>query len=253
MVAAHFLASASVLFASVALAGPLEHRTTGAQHSRLFQGTSQSNITNTYYNSAWAGAAWSDQPPGTFTSVTGTFTVPTPTGSNGSSTAWVGIDGYSCQTALLQTGIDFTISGGQVSYSTWLEWVPAAQVSYDSASDISFFGGDSVTLTVTATSATTGIATIENNTSGQKVTQEISSSSPLCQQDAEWIVEDYSVNGAPVIFDDFGTVTFTAASASMSNGTSIGPSGAGLVDIQQNGQNLTLSSTSYSGVTIQYL
>ena len=202
--------------------------------------------------------------------MTGTFTVPTPTGSDGSSTAWVGIDGYSCQTALLQTGIDFTISGGQVSYNSqfslatrrarhnvfllaWLEWVPAAQVSYGGASDISFSGGDSVTLTVTATSTTTGIATIENNTSGKKVTQDISSSSPLCQQDAEWILEDYTVNGTPVIFDDFGTLTFTGASASLSNGTSIGPSGAGLVDIQQNGQNLTSSSTSYSGVTIQYV
>lgn len=53
---------------------------------------------------------------GTFTAVTGTFTVPTPTGSDGSSSAWVGIDGDTCGSAILQTGVDFTISGGQVSY-----------------------------------------------------------------------------------------------------------------------------------------
>ena len=52
---------------------------------------------------------------GTWKSVTGTFTVPTPSGS-GSASAWVGIDGDTCGTAILQTGIDFTVSGGSVSY-----------------------------------------------------------------------------------------------------------------------------------------
>lgn len=52
---------------------------------------------------------------GTWRSVTGTITVPTPTGS-GSASAWVGIDGDTCETAIVQTGLDFTISGGEVSY-----------------------------------------------------------------------------------------------------------------------------------------
>lgn len=58
---------------------------------------------------------------GTFTSVTGTFVVPTPkvpSGGSGSysASAWVGIDGDTCDTSILQTGIDFTISGGKVSF-----------------------------------------------------------------------------------------------------------------------------------------
>lgn len=54
--------------------------------------------------------------------MTGTFTVPTPKkpsgGGSGSfaASAWVGIDGDTCQTAILQTGIDFTVSGSSVSY-----------------------------------------------------------------------------------------------------------------------------------------
>ena len=58
---------------------------------------------------------------GSFTSVTGTFTVPTPSAPSGgdgsySASAWVGIDGDTCDTAILQTGVDFTIDYGSVSY-----------------------------------------------------------------------------------------------------------------------------------------
>ena len=59
---------------------------------------------------------------GTYKSVTATFVVPTPkspSGSGGgthSASAWVGIDGDTCDTAILQTGVDFTYSDGEVSY-----------------------------------------------------------------------------------------------------------------------------------------
>lgn len=33
-----------------------------------------------------------------------------------SASAWVGIDGETCQSAILQTGVDFTISDGKVTY-----------------------------------------------------------------------------------------------------------------------------------------
>lgn len=69
--------------------------------------TGITNKTNVEYSSNWAGAILI----GTgYTSVTGTFTVPTPS-SSGSGSAWVGIDGDTCSTAILQTGIDWTKSG----------------------------------------------------------------------------------------------------------------------------------------------
>ncbi|KAF8444750.1 hypothetical protein L210DRAFT_3530901 [Boletus edulis BED1] len=44
--------------------------------------------------------------------VTGTFTVPSPSGSAGSAaSAWVGIDGDTCQNAILQTGVDGSYGG----------------------------------------------------------------------------------------------------------------------------------------------
>ncbi len=57
-----------------------------------------------------------------YTSVVGTIIVPTPksTGKTASASAWVGIDGDTCGTAILQTGLDFSItSGGSVSYDAW--------------------------------------------------------------------------------------------------------------------------------------
>ena len=107
-------------------------------------------------------------------------------------------------------------------------------------------------LTVTASSTTSGTAVIENLTTGKTVTQEITSSSALCEENAEWIVEDYEEGDSLVPFADFGTVTFTGASATTSSG-SIGPSGATLIDIEQDGEVLTSASVSGSDVTIKYV
>ena len=76
------------------------------------------------YSSNWSGAVLEQPSSGYFKSATGRFTVPTPkhVGSGGteSSSAWVGIDGDSCASGLLQAGIDFTVtSSGQVSYDAW--------------------------------------------------------------------------------------------------------------------------------------
>ena len=107
-------------------------------------GTESSNV---QYSDNWAGAVL----VGTgYTSVTGTFTAPTPS-TDGSGSAWVGIDGDTCETAILQTGIDWTLSGGSVTYDAWYEWYP--NYSYD-FSDISISAGDTITTTVTATSLT---------------------------------------------------------------------------------------------------
>jgi hypothetical protein len=51
-----------------------------------------------------------------------------------------------------------------VSYDSWYEWFPDYANDF---SDISFSAGDSVTVTVVASSATTGTAKITNNSNGQ--------------------------------------------------------------------------------------
>jgi hypothetical protein len=56
----------------------------------------------------------------TWTAVTATFVIPTPSAPSGQSTAyasaWVGIDGDTCGSAILQTGVDFNVESGKVSY-----------------------------------------------------------------------------------------------------------------------------------------
>ena len=135
------------------------------------------------------------------------------------------------------------------SSKAWYEWFP--DFAYD-FSGISISAGDVITTTVTASSTTSGTAVIENVSTGQTVTKSLSSSSALCEENAEWIVEDFEENGSLVPFANFGTVTFSNAVATTSSGSTVGPSGSTIIDIEQNNQVLTSVSTSSSSVTISY-
>lgn len=120
-------------------------------------------------------------------------------------------------------------------------------------SGITISAGDSITVTVTATSTTGGTAVVKNNSKGTSVTHTFTSQSKALQElNAEWIVEDFSSGGSLVPFADFGTVTFTGASATGSSGT-VGPSGATIIDIEQSGKVLTSVSTTSSSVTVTYV
>lgn len=87
----------------------------------------------------------------------------------------------------------------------------------------------------------------------QTVSKALTSSARLCQQNAEWIVEDFEEGNSLVPFANFGTVVFTGASAGTSSGTTVGPTGSVLIDIQQNNQVLTSVSSTSSSVTVSYV
>jgi hypothetical protein len=95
----------------------------------IAQGLSLGNDTlQVSYSTNWAGAVLIGSG---YKSVTGTFVVPTPSTPSGGSTrteyaasAWVGIDGETCQTSILQTGVDFYVEGSSVSFDAWYEWYP---------------------------------------------------------------------------------------------------------------------------------
>jgi hypothetical protein len=110
-------------------------------------------------------------------------------------------------------------------------------------------------VTVTATSKTAGTAVIENVSTGTTVTHTFSneaSEGSLCEYNAEWIVEDYEEGSSLVKFADFGSVTFTSASAVDGSGT-VGTSGATVIDIEQNGKVLTKTTLlSSSEIQITY-
>lgn len=129
------------------------------------------------------------------------------------------------------------------------EWYP--DYAYDFSLSIS--AGDVIFMSVTSSSSTSGVAVIENLTTGKSVSKTITSSSALCGENAEWIVEDFESNGSLVAFADFGDVLFTGAVAKTNTEGNVGTSGATLIDIKQNNKVLTSASIpSSSEVEVVY-
>ncbi|KAF5389907.1 hypothetical protein D9757_003594 [Collybiopsis confluens] len=250
-----FFVSSALIF-SVAVARPsrLAERIAAreSRRSRPFtpsdSARASGNSTHAEFSTNWSGVS----PPSgqTFTTVTGTFTVPTPSG-NGAASAWVGIDGDTAQQSILQSGVDFTASGGRVSFDAWFEWFPNFATDF---SNFPIAAGNVITVTVHSTSSTTGTATLVNESTGKTVTQALTapdSAAALKGQNAEWIVEDFEEGDSLVPFADFGTVTFTGASASTAS-SSLGPASGVILDIEQNGEVLTSVSTSGSTISVSH-
>ncbi|KAG8424879.1 hypothetical protein J3458_001635 [Metarhizium acridum] len=205
----------------------------------------QRNITHPQYSGNWAGAVQSGQ---SFTHVEGVITVPQVSGAYGAAaSAWVGIDGDACQQSLLQTGVSFYADG---TFDAWYEWIPEASSSFD---NFQLSVGDQIKMVINATGLTTGVATLENLSTGNKVTHTYHSSpSSLCQNSAEWIVEAFMEGSSEVVLANFGEVTFTDASATDSAGT-VNGNGATIIDMQdQTGNVLTDCSASRSQVSCTY-
>ncbi|ROW08368.1 hypothetical protein VMCG_03267 [Cytospora schulzeri] len=205
------------------------------------------NNSDVSYSTNWSGAV---QIGTGYDSITGTIEVPTPSVPSGGSSrkqyaasAWVGIDGDTCSTAILQTGIDFYAGRGGVSFDAWYEWYPDYAYTF---SGITISEGDTIVMSVDATSKKAGTVTIENSTTGKTVTHSFSAETDeLCEYNAEWIVEDFESGLSLVPFADFGTVTFTDCSPSVSGST--------IIDIRQSGEVLTSCSTSgTTEVTCEY-
>ncbi|KZV64513.1 concanavalin A-like lectin/glucanase [Peniophora sp. CONT] len=212
----------------------------------------------------WAGSVNMDDNAG-WKDVTGTVVVPTPNappGTNGTASAfiWVGIDGAgtnpSCSGQILQTGIQIAVTKGVVSYQAWHEWWPA-EATYWPTSTIEIHAGDTVTMTVKATSSTSGNATVTNHNTGQTAWHHyVGDTHPLGGCLSEWIVEDYSVGNAEVPFANFTTVTFTDARATAANGSVYGPGGnpsSTIWKLVENGDTLSACSATTTSATCTYV
>lgn len=106
-------------------------------------------------------------------------------------------------------------------------------------------------MTVNATSATSGTSSLENLTTGASVNTPFDNmSESLCLTDAEWIIE---LGGGASELANFGTWSFTDASATSQGGAS-SPEGSEPYNIaDSNGNVLTDCSASSSGVTCKYI
>jgi hypothetical protein len=164
-----------------------------------------------------------------FATITGTFTVPTLSGANRLS-IWIGIGDSLQQNYIL---------GGGIVYNSTLQSFSAYWPGpvTDTTSAVPVASGNSITVTITTAEAG-GTVTVENTTQNKTTTQSLSApadvdSAELTVLAASWFVQAYQVTpGQLVQTPDFGTVSFTACSATTKNGVAVPITGAGRYEIQ---------------------
>ncbi len=168
-----------------------------------------------------AGSSDSGSSDQQFKSVSGSWVAPTAKCTSGQSYSafWVGLGGSGQSDALEQTGTEADCSaGGTPSYFAWYELVPKAPVRVS----LAVRPGDHISsrVTVDGTNVTVALA---DQTTGGSFTKTLQMSNPDLSS-AEWIAEAPSScsQGAssctPLSLADFGTVDFTSASATATDG-----------------------------------
>ena len=187
-------------------------------------------LLTTVYSTNWSGygAATNLSSPasGAVTAVSGSWVVPTVTGSGRGTTysaAWVGIDGLSDDT-VEQLGTEQDVSRGTAQYSAWWEMYSTGKGQPEQ--EITGFTvkpGDSITASVKYTGSGNFVLSISDSTRNETFTTTQNTSSvqspTASQSSAEWIVEAPSVGGGQSSLADFGTITFTNASATIDSVT----------------------------------
>jgi hypothetical protein len=181
--------------------------------------SSPQNISNN-----WSGYAATN---GTFTGVSGTWTVPvvSGTGNFGTDATWVGVGGVISRD-LIQAGTIGMDSSGTVSYRVFFETLPDSTLTVDLAVN----GGDSITVTLKQQVSTVWQIVIRDNTTGQSVAFTDNYNSSLSS--AEWIQEAPSGVRRILPLNDFSTFQFT-------NGSTI-----------ENGKNVTIAGAKATTITL---
>lgn len=177
-----------------------------------------------------------------FASVTGTFVVPNLSGTSRLS-IWVGVGDSLEQNYVL---------GGGIVYNSTLQSFSAywPGPATDTTTNVPVVNGDSIKVTV-ATAQTGGTVTLENTTQNKTTTQSISAPAGADASDvtalaANWFVQAYQVTpGELVRTPNFGTVNFTACSATTKSGVSVPVTGAGRYEIQGTSGQVSAYSSQY--------
>jgi hypothetical protein len=155
----------------------------------------------------WSGYVALGRP---YTSVSGTWEVPQPvnSGTGGVGATWVGIGGVS-SSDLIQAGTSDTVIQGRDQFETWIELLPDVSQQVP----VAVAPGDSVTVTIDEQDATTGAwqLSITNNTTGQNYQTNVTYTSS--HSSAEWIQEAPTGSRGILPLDNFGSVSFSAATS----------------------------------------
>ena len=186
----------------------LGNTSTSQPNSNVTSAESTSNIT-----SNWAGYAAES---GTFTSVTGSWIVPTvnESGDTSADAAWIGIGGISSDD-LIQVGTQNIVTpDGQVQSSAFYELLPDTSQPLN---EININPGDSISASINEVSSGQWTISLVDNTNGQSFNQNVEYNSSLSS--AEWIEEDPSDGTSEIPFDNFGSINFSGALTTMNGKT----------------------------------
>ncbi len=184
--------------AAVAPRTPLTPTVPGAPDAPTAPAAAASTSTN------WSGYAAAN---GTYTSVSGTWIVPTVSATTaGADATWVGIGGLTSRD-LIQAGTQATVQGGTVVYTAWTETLPQSSRTVP----LTVRAGDTVTVTITERATGVWDVTIHDDTTGGAYTNSVRYAST--RSSAEWIEEVPSVGRGTLPLTDFGSVRFLRASA----------------------------------------
>jgi len=155
----------------------------------------------------WSGYASAGN-PGTFTSVSASWTQPTVTctAAQTFSSFWVGLDGDGTAT-VEQTGTEADCDGGTASYQGWFEMFPNAPVFYDNPVS----PGDAMSASVVANGGGAFTLTLTDATQGW--TQATDQDSATAQLGSAEVIAEAPSDGSVLPLSNFGTVSFTNATA----------------------------------------
>jgi hypothetical protein len=167
----------------------------------------------------WAGYVASGG--SSYSKVSGSWVQPSAntTAGDGYSAFWVGLggSGQSQSQSLEQIGTQADLTNGQPVYYAWYELVPAAPVKLN----LAIHPGDHISASVSV-SGTNVTVSLSDQTTGQSYNNTLQMSNPDTSS-AEWIAEapsaaDGAGNLQPLPLADFGTVSFSNATATTTGG-----------------------------------
>ena len=154
----------------------------------------------------WASSNWSGYAVtgSGFTSVTGSWTVPSvaPSRGNTYSASWVGIDGFN-NSSLIQTGTGQDYVSGRATYYAWWEILPAAETQITT---FAVQPGDQMSATISKGAGSTWTIAISDARNGGSFSTTQSYSGPGTS--AEWIEEAPTVGGRIATLANYGATTF---------------------------------------------
>ncbi|MCY0895062.1 MAG: G1 family endopeptidase [Alicyclobacillaceae bacterium] len=189
--------------------------------------TPVSNATGTgdYYSDNWSGYVDYNATGNDFTSVNGTWTVPSISSPlNSYYSSWVGIGGFTfnehSSPSVMQAGVQTELnSNGELSITPFWEVYPYNLEQ--PITNMTIYNGDTLYTDITYTPSNGGTFSwyLENETTGQAIpSQSITGMSQYYDgTEAEWILERPKVNGTLSSLGYFGASGITFSSCSTNN------------------------------------